>query len=132
VKTTTYKRVSRDKLGKLLPESFAAQLPQSITEPVTAVVFRDEVVTGRIARKALERIGTDFGASLVFAARDFTQEATEFAASHGIIVITSDGSWGGYFWSDATRASVRTALGTHRPLDVQPATESNSDATGNA
>jgi hypothetical protein len=132
VKTTTYKKVSRDKLARILPETFDAQLPRSIAEPVTAVVFRDEVVTGRVARKALERLGTDFGASLVFTARDFTQEATELAASHGVVVITSNGSWGGYFWSDDSLVDIRTFIATHRPLHSQPTSEPNSDATGNA
>ncbi len=95
MKTTTYKKGARAKLAKILPETFDAQLPRSVPEPVTAVIFRDEVVTSRVARKAVERIGTDFGASLVFAARDFTREATELATAHGATVITSDGSWGG-------------------------------------
>ncbi|MEP6672206.1 MAG: hypothetical protein ABJF10_23790 [Chthoniobacter sp.] len=131
MKSTIYKKVSRAKLARILPEAFDAQLPRSITEPVTATVFRDEVVTGRIARKAVERIGTDFGASLVFAARDFTCEATDLATAHGAIVIPANGSWGGYFWSDERLADIRTSIATHRPLDAPPATELTSNATGN-
>ncbi len=131
MKTTTYKKVSREKLARILPETFDAQLPRSIVEPVTAVVFRDEVVTGRVARKAVERIGADFGATLVFAARDFTREATDLATSNGIIVITSNGSWGGYFWSDERLADIHGAVSTHRPQQDSTAEKSNSNATGN-
>ena len=123
MKTTTHKKVSREKLARILPDVFNAQLPTGLPEPVTAVLFRDNVVTGRIARKAIERVGTDFGASLMFAARDFTREASELAAAHGIIVLTSNGSWGGYFWSDEALSDIRTAIATHRPLDAQPPAE---------
>jgi hypothetical protein len=85
VKTTTHYKVSRKKLVRVLPEAFAFQVPSGLPEPITAVVFRDKVVTGRTARKAIERTGSDFGASLVFAARDFTQEACEAASASGVV-----------------------------------------------
>ena len=82
VKTTIYKQLSREKLVRVLPEIFNVQVPGSIPQPTTAVVFRDQVVTSRIARKAIGRVGTDFGASVIFAALDFTREASELAAAH--------------------------------------------------
>ena len=117
MKTTVHRKVSRQKLARLLPEKFDTQLPRRMSEPITAVVFRDEVVTGRVARKALERVGSDFGASLVFAARDFTREATDTLLSSGALVVPSNGSWGGYFWSDERLTEIRTSIATHRPLD---------------
>ena len=128
VKTTIYKQLSREKLVRVLPEIFTVQVPGSIPQPITAVVFRDRVVTSRIARKAIGRVGTDFGASVIFAALDFTREASELAAAHKISVITSNGSWGGYFWSDDRLVEIRTSIATHRPLQPQPI----SSATGNA
>jgi hypothetical protein len=125
VKATIHSKVSRAKLARMLPAKFDAQVSRSMTEPITAVVFRDQVVTGRIARKALERVGSDFGASLVFIARDFTREATETAMDNGVLVIPAFSSWGSYFWSDAQLAESNTSMSTHRPLklaasDAQP------------
>jgi hypothetical protein len=131
VKTTIHRKVSRQKLARLLDDKFDAQLPRSMSEPITAVVFRDDVVTGRIADKALKRVGSDFGASLVFAARDFTREATETLLSSGALVVPSNGSWAGYFWSDERLTEIRTSIATHRPLD-SAAPKSQEDATPNA
>lgn len=116
MKTTIYRKVSREKLARVLSKKFAAQLSARMAEPITAVVFRDEVVTGRIARKALERVGSDFGASLVFIARDFTREATDTGMASGALVIPAYSSWGSYFWSDAQLAESNTSMSTHRPL----------------
>lgn len=117
VKTSTYRKVSRQKLARILPKKFEAQLPRSLAEPITAVVFRDKVVTGRIARTAIENVDSDFGASLVFVARDFTREATDAILGSGALVIPENGSWGGYFWSDERRLKIRASIATHRPLD---------------
>jgi len=91
VKATIYKKVSREKLARVLPENLAELLPRIIPEPATAIVFRDKVVSSRIARKAIEHIGTDFGSSLVFAAHDFAPDATELASAHGVVVIAANG-----------------------------------------
>ena len=131
MKTTTYRKISREKLGRVLPEKFDAQLPRSMPEPITAVVFRDEVVTGRVARTALERFGSDFGASLVFAARDFTREATDALLSKGALVVPSNGSWGGYFWSDERLLEIRASIATHRPLR-SATSDTPSDGKANA
>lgn len=118
--TTTHHKLTRDALDRVLPEVFSEQLPRDVAEPITVVVFRERVVTGRLARKAIERAGTDFGASLVFAARDFTRDATELAAAHGIIVLTKNGTWGGYLWSDERLVDIRTSIATHRPMPLPP------------
>ena len=118
MKTTIHKQVSRAKPGRVLPAAFAERLPDTISEPITAVVFRGQVGTGRLARKVVERVGSNFGVSLVFVARDFTNEASELAASHGIMLIMSSGVWGGCFWSDQRLAEIHTATSTHRPLDA--------------
>ena len=91
MKATIYKKVTREKLARVLPENMAELLPRIIPEPATAVVFRDKVVSARIARKAIEHIGTDFGSSLVFAAHDFAPDATELANAREVIVIASNG-----------------------------------------
>lgn len=122
MKTTIHKKISREKLARVLQDVFNGQLPQSVAEPITVVIFRDNVVTGRVARKAVEKIGTDFGATLVFAARDFTREASEIAAMHGITNISSQ-SYGGYFWSDKALAEIRLRIATHKPLGDPPITE---------
>jgi hypothetical protein len=120
LKATIHRKVSREKLCKGLPKKFEAQISHSWPEPITAVVFRDEVVTGRIARTALKRVGSDFGASLVFIARDFTREATELAESNGAVVLPAHSSWGSYFWSDARLAESNTSMSTHRPRPYIP------------
>ena len=125
MKTTIYRNVSRQKLSRVLPEKFDAQLPRTIAEPITAVLFRDEVVTGRVARKALEKVSSESGASLVFAGRDFTREATDALLSSGALVVPANGSWGGYFWSDERLVAIRTSIATHRPVD--PATPNKHD-----
>lgn len=131
MKATIHHKVSREKLHKMLPAKFDAQLSNALREPITAVVFRDQTVTGRIARKALERVGSDFGASLVFIARDFTREATGLAEATGALVLPAHSSWGSYFWSDARLAESNTSLSTHRP--VRPSlSDAQRDATPNA
>jgi hypothetical protein len=120
VKLTIYRKVSRDKLARVLPKQFRVQLPRRLPEPITAVVFRDEVVTGRVARNALEKVASDIGASLVFAARDFTREATEAALGGGALLIPANSSWGGYFWTDSQLAESNTGMSTHRPLQSRP------------
>jgi hypothetical protein len=120
VKATIHHKVTREKLHQVLPEKFDAQISQTWPEPITAVVFRDTVVTGRIARKALERVAGDFGASLVFIARDFTREATALAEGAGALVLPAHSSWGSYFWSDARLTESNTSMSTHRPRPYIP------------
>ena len=119
MKATIHHKVSRE-LHQVLPEKFDAQISRSWPEPITAVVFRDQVVTGRIARKALARVGSDFGASLVFIARDFTREATGLAEASGALVLPAHSSWGSYFWSDAQLTESNTSMSTHRPRPYIP------------
>lgn len=72
---TIHRKKSREELIHVLAAEYAERLPPSLPEPITVVVVPGVVVNGRVARKAMERVGTDFGASLVFAAQAFTLEA---------------------------------------------------------
>jgi hypothetical protein len=72
---TIHRKKSRDELIHVLGAQYGGRLPPNLPEPITVVVVPNDVVNGRVARKALERVGSDFGASLVFAARAFTVEA---------------------------------------------------------
>jgi hypothetical protein len=128
VKATIHQKVTREKLRQVLPEKFDAQISHSWPEPITAVVFRDEVVTSHVARKALERVASDFGASLVFIARDFTRDATALAEAGGALVLPAYSSGGSYFWSDSELARSNTSMSTHRPIDDSDA---RNDSTPN-
>jgi hypothetical protein len=119
VKATFHRKVSREKLLHVLPAIFVSRIPQTLPEPATAVVFRDDVVTGRVAQKALERVGPDFGSSLVFAGPDFTQEACDLASASGIFLVAATQD-GGYFWSDQSLADIHRDVGSHRPLRSSP------------
>lgn len=116
MKATVHRKVSRDRLMRVLSEPFTLRLPKHLPEPVTVVIFREEVVTGRVARHALRRIGPDFGALLVFASRDFTREATEIAFGAGVLLIAS-GPGGGWLWSDESLFDMHVSMstGTKRP-----------------
>jgi len=72
-----HRKKSREELLHVLGAEYGKRLPPSLPEPITAVVVPGEIVNGRLARKAIERVGSDFGASFVFAARGFTLEARE-------------------------------------------------------
>jgi hypothetical protein len=130
VKATFHRRVSREKLLHVLPPVFVSRIPQALAEPTTAVVFRDDVVTGRVARKALERVGSDFGLSLIFAGPDFTQEACDLASASGIFLVTATQD-GGYFWSDQSLADILRDVSSHRPLRSSPP-EVSEQSTPNA
>ncbi len=72
---TIHRKKTREELVHGLGAPYGGRLPANLPEPITVVVVPNDVVNGRVALKALERVGTDFGASLVFAARAFTLEA---------------------------------------------------------
>ena len=126
MKATFHRKASRKKLLHVLPAVFASRIPQTLPEPATAVVFRDDVVTGRVAQKALERVGSDFGSSLIFAGPDFTREACDLASANAIFLVAATQD-GGYFWSDQSLAESNARLATHRPLQ-----DSTSDASEQA
>jgi len=106
-----HRKVSREKLLRCLPLRFADQLASGIPEPITAVVLPDQVVTGRKARKALDKVGPDFGGSLVFAARTFSVEALSIITSIGGFTLrtSSDAN----MWTDQTYEEIKTLIGTH-------------------
>jgi hypothetical protein len=123
LKATIHKMLSREKLLRVFPKSYAKsltfRLPQNLPEPVTAVFFRDDVVTGRVARQALKRVGQEFGASLVFAAHDFTREAAQAVQGAGVILIAST-PIDGRFWSDNSLVGVRVSIATNKKRPKLP------------
>ena len=114
--TTIYRKVSLEKLRRCLPHRYADQLVATISEPITAVLFSDRVVTGRKAREALEEMGQDFGASVVFAGRSFTLEALEPTKSVGAFMLRTASE--AVTWTDRSYQDIKTSIGTHvkRPI----------------
>ena len=86
---TIHRNKSREALLAVLAAEFGERLPPGLPEPITAVVVPGDVVNGRVARKAIERVGSDFGASLVFAARAFTLEARAIGEEAGTVFIST-------------------------------------------
>ena len=118
MKCTIHKNLCRAKLLHVLPKRFASQVPSSLPEPITSVFFPAQVVTGRVAAKALSRVAADPTATLVFAAQEFTAEARDAASIAGAILLRTASD--GVLWTDANLVEIRTMVATHRPLGEQP------------
>src|SRR5688572_22827631 len=105
---TITKRVTNAKLSKILPRNlagFASNL--HLAEPITLVVFDDEVVISSLARKAIRKLPTDSRGSTLFAARDFTIEARQLIESHGAQIMSQTN----FCWSDERYETIRVGIG---------------------
>ena len=103
---TITKRVTNEKLPKLLPRPLAElSSGVSLSEPITVLVFDDDPVRSGALRKALHRV--EGSRELILcAARDFTIEARDLAASHGAQIL-SETFFG---WSDKGHEDIKTVI----------------------
>ena len=107
VSITITKRVTKEKLPKILPRPYAERCGAvSVPEPMTVIVFDDSVVTSGTLRKALRRAGHVPVSSLVLAGPDFTEESRAIAAAQGAFVLS--GTYQG--WTDQSHEEIRTLI----------------------
>lgn len=108
---TIHRSISPEKLLRVVPERFRPFLPSNFGEPITAVVFSERVVTGRIARKALEPLSGDAVSLLVCIGRDFTADAAHIVTSSGALLVSELSS---NTWTDDSLLTMRTFLATNK------------------
>jgi len=106
VSVTITKRVTSEKLPKILPRAYVELADGfSAVEPMTVLAFDDDPVHSSALRKALHRIESSQG-SIVCIARDFTIEARALAATHGAHILSQT-----FFgWSDKRHEDIKTLI----------------------
>ena len=87
MKPSVHKDVSRVKLLRILPASFASQVPKTIREPITLLLFPRGDVNGRAAQKALRKISLTPDATLFVAVYNLTEEARDAFLSAGAQIL---------------------------------------------
>ncbi len=102
---TLTSQVTEATLPKVLPRGFAVFASSlHFPEPITVTVFDASVVISGAARRALRKVAATHGRSLLFVARDFTQEARDLIESHGAHIL----SQANFGWSDEDYIAIRT------------------------
>jgi hypothetical protein len=87
-------------IGPLLTKQFLAN--PAVAEYAFVLKFPDGVVTGRAVSRALSKLPTPRGPTIL-AGEDFTVEAMEIAKADGCEVIAVHA----YFWTDARYVDIR-------------------------
>jgi hypothetical protein len=104
---TITRRVTKDRLRKVVPHTFRdLRGGLSAPEPMTVIVFNDDVVISGILHRALHRLGDDPAEPLVFVGADFTRESRQAVEERGAWIIAR----GDESWTDQSYEDVRTLI----------------------
>jgi hypothetical protein len=105
---TITKRVTKEKLSRILPRSYAKR-SEGIAGSglMTVLVFDDDPVNSGALRKALRRIEESQNA-IVCAAKDFTIEALELASANNAHILSQTH----FGWSDKSHEDIKIRLGS--------------------
>ena len=110
VKYTIYKDLSRERLIQTLPRRYVQALPPRVDEPATTVVFTVEVVTARIAGKAVLDLGRDRSGTFIFAAPAFSTDAQAVLRPFRPLLLTTRSEI--VIWTDESYEAIKTRIGT--------------------
>jgi hypothetical protein len=106
---TITREVTKDRLRKVVPRTFKdLRGGLGAPEPMTVIVFNNDVVTSGLLRKALHRLGEDSAEPLVFVGAEFTRESRQAVEERGGRIITQADQT----WTDQSHEDVRTLIGS--------------------